>query len=66
MDRQTIEAAERVTAWSRARALSAVLSTPAMSGAAEAADAGDTTSIDGGATALHDLGGQAAAADYRQ
>lgn len=38
MDRQTIEAAERVTAWCRARALSAVLAAPAIiAGPAQAA-----------------------------
>lgn len=65
MDRQTIEAAERVTAWSRARALSAVLATQAST-PPEVTEAEDSSLQDSGETAFDFSGEQVPAAERQQ
>jgi hypothetical protein len=65
MDRQTIEAAERVTAWSRERALSAVLAVQAST-PSEAAEAEESPLDEGSEAAFHYTGEQTPAAERQQ
>lgn len=65
MDRQTIEAAERVTAWSRARALSAVLAAQ-PSPAPEVTEAEESTLQDSSESAFHFTGEQTPPAERQQ